>query len=219
MVTAYTTGTRDEWRRLRATTRFDGIQVDVPTHIDVFRVSNQVDTQSHLVIGLELTVVREPNERFQSDNTNERCVNQMIRQSAGCVVIAQRPSIAAEHDVCTISMARTHGIGQTHDLERYLLFCCAARLLPLQRDEDRAAVFLCERIDLVCAAAAPCAYSCLRLIAVLAARERRHDHRFEYAARVRVARRHTLRVPIISRAGVRSPVQLIRRGASKNVTS
>src|SRR5213594_2976176 len=108
MVTAYTNGTLHKWRPLRATRRFDGIHVDVPPHIDTFRVSNQVDTQSHLVIGLELAVVREPNERFQRDYTNERCVNQMVRQCAGRVVIAQRPSIAAEHDVCTISMARTH---------------------------------------------------------------------------------------------------------------
>src|SRR5438046_269354 len=41
----------------------------------------------------------------------------------------------------------------------------------------------------------------------------------ENPARICVSWCHKLRVPMISRAGVRSPVQLIRRGASRKCTA
>src|SRR5258708_39795442 len=104
---------------------------------------------------------------------------------------------------------------EAHHFERHFLLGRAARLLPLQRDQNIDAIFTRDRINEVSAfAAKTTAGGDLLTARVAAASKRRKDHCLQHCAGVRVALRHRFRVANTSLAGVRSTVQLMRRGAS-----
>jgi hypothetical protein len=142
-------------------------------------------------------------------------MDQVIGELAGGEVVAELPTVAAKDEECANGVASRHGICETHDLERDLLLGGAAGLLPLEGDEDAIMATGRDCVDLVGASAAARADRLLFDGLISAARQRRQNHRLQNAASVGVSWRHMLRVPRISPAGVRSPVQLIRRGAAR----
>src|ERR1700730_5959914 len=68
---------------------------------------------------LKLPIVCEPDERFEGDDADEGCVDQVIGEPAGCEVVAQLPAVTAEYEECSHSVACRDRIGQAHDLERH----------------------------------------------------------------------------------------------------
>src|SRR5215217_5312833 len=109
-------------------------------------------------------IVRDSDECFESHHPDEVRISQMLRQFPRDEVVTKRPSVTSEYEVCAHSLAGLDGVGETHHLERHLLLSGAARLLPLQRDDDRLASLTRDRVGLVCAAAAPRTHVDLTLV-------------------------------------------------------
>lgn len=82
------------------------------------------------------------------------------------------------------------------------------------------AALLGDHVDEVLAASESLADVLLNLVSVTPLVEGGEDHLFQHAAGARVAWRHFLRLRSArtSGAGVRSPVQLMRRGAFTNLS-
>src|SRR5262245_31450312 len=104
-------------------------------------------------------------------------------------------------------------MGKRDNLKWNLLLGGAADLLPLQGDEIAAGFLGRDRVHLVRSAPGPVLNHNLALNLVASANERGPHHRFKHLAGGGVAGTHRFLTASTSRAGVRSPLQLMRRGA------
>jgi hypothetical protein len=140
----------------------------------------------------------------------------MLVESSPSVELSEGPALASENQIRCIVAPATNSFGEADNLKWHLLFSRATDLLPLQGNKDGAVTLGGNRIHFVWPAANPRTDNNLRSVSVPAPFKRREDHRFKHTAGSSIAWCHRLRSANTSLAGVRSPVQLIRRGASRN---
>ena len=177
---------------------------------------------------LESSLVGPGDELLESEDLDDVGVffEEVILKRATRVEVAQSPTLAAGPAICTaedevrlIVSTVSYGIGKTHELEGYFLLSGAAGLLPFQRNEKRAAAFFSNGINPVTAAARPLSNLFPSGVLVSSMPEGMEDHVLQDHPGSGVSRAHyRFFTAMTSRAGVRSPVQLIFRGARRNLS-
>ena len=145
----------------------------------------------------------------------------MTVQAAFQIIIAQAPPGATENKICFSVVSFLYRFSETNYFIRNFLLGSAGNLLPFERDEIFIVIIVIRQdIQKVTSSIRPFTNEHLCLITISTIRQSRQNHCFQYAAGSRIA--CSIHFPIprkanTSRAGDRSPVQLIRRGPSRNV--
>ncbi len=147
-------------------------------------------------------------------------MHQMTVQATSQKIITQTPPGTTQDKICSSVRFFLYRFSETYNFIGYFLLGGAGDLLPFERDEIFIVIIIFRQdIQEVASSIRSFPNEHLGFVTVSPIRQSRQNHRFQDAACSRIARSTHISIPRTaktSRAGERSPVQLMRRGPSRN---